>query len=107
GIPPSGAAAARRQFLQEYADRHGPPSTHAATAYDALSLLALASERAGADDRERLRERLQDTTFAGMATTYEFSPTRHAGFALEDLALLRLSGSSVVLAGPTPRPDDR
>lgn len=96
-IPPNQAAAARRQFVQSYTDRHGPPTAHAVAAFDALSILALAAERAGTDDRERLREQLELTTFAGIATTYAFSVTRHAGHSGEDLALYRRSGGAPVL----------
>lgn len=96
-IPPNSTASARRQFVQSYADRHGPPTAHAVAAYDALSALALAAERSGADDRERLREQLELTTFAGIATTYAFSVSRHAGHSGEDLALYRWSGSAPVL----------
>ncbi len=32
-------------------------------------------------------------TFAGVATTYSFSSSRHAGFALDDLVFLRYSGA--------------
>lgn len=96
-IPPTSAAQARRQFVQTYTDRHGPPTAPAVAAYDALSALALAAERSGADDRERLREELEVTTFAGIATTYAFSVTRHAGHSGEELALYRLSGGTPVL----------
>lgn len=93
---PGSAAAGRRQFLQAYSDRHGPPTAHAATAYDALTLLLQAAERSGADDRERLREQLETVTFTGAATTYAFSVTRHAGYAGDDLALYRWNGSAAV-----------
>lgn len=95
-IPPNSAAGARRQFVQSYTDRHGPPTAHAVAAYDALSALVLAAERSGADDRERLREQLELTTFAGIGTTYAFSVTRHAGHSGEDLALYRSSGGAPV-----------
>ena len=95
-IPPNAAAAARRQFVQAYTDRHGPPTAHAAAAFDALTLLALAAERVGADDRERLREQVEATGFAGVTTTYAFSVTRHAGYAGDDLVLYRWSGNAPV-----------
>ena len=95
-IPPNAAAAARRQFVQSFTDRHGPPTAHAAAAFDALTLLALAAERVGADDRERLREQLEVTGFTGVATTYAFSVTRHAGYAGDDLVLYRWNGNAPV-----------
>ncbi|HEX4743618.1 MAG TPA: ABC transporter substrate-binding protein [Candidatus Limnocylindria bacterium] len=95
-IPPNAAAAARRQFVQSFTDRHGPPTAHSAAAFDALTLLVLAAERVGAEDRERLREQLEVTGFTGVTTTYAFSVTRHAGYAGDDLVLYRWSGSAPV-----------
>lgn len=97
GISPDGASAARRQFVESYTSRHGTPGAHAAAAFDALSALALAAERAGADSRERLRERLEATAFAGVSTTYAFSVTRHAGYGGDDLALFRWRGGVPVI----------
>lgn len=96
-IPPNSAAAARRQFVQSYTDRSGPPTAHAAAAFDALSLLSLAAERVGADDRERLREQVEVTGFVGVTTTYAFSVTRHAGYSGDDLVLYRWSGSAPIV----------
>jgi branched-chain amino acid transport system substrate-binding protein len=95
-IPPNAAASARRQFVQSFTDRHGPPTAHAAAAFDALTLLALAAERAGADDRERLRDQLEGTSFTGVTTTYAFSVTRHAGYSGDDLVLYRWNGNAPV-----------
>lgn len=95
-IPPNAAAAARRQFVQSFTDRHGPPTAHAAAAFDALTLLALAAERVGADDRERLREQVEVTGFAGVTTTYAFSVTHHAGYSGDDLVLYRWNGNAPV-----------
>ena len=79
---------ARASFLQGYADRAGsPPTSVAASAYDALALLSSAG--AESIDPTELRDRLQARTFAGVATTYSFSVSRHAGFNTGDLALLR------------------
>ena len=80
----------RATFLLGYAARHGTPSTLAATAYDALTLIDGAAERAGGTpDRTRLREGLEATTFAGITTRYAFTTARHAGFDAADLAYLR------------------
>jgi ABC-type branched-subunit amino acid transport system substrate-binding protein len=84
-------SAARAAFTQSFTDRAGPPTTHAASAYDALTILALAAD--GGLEPTRLRDRLQAGTFAGIATTYSFSASRRAGFALEDLVFLRWRGA--------------
>jgi ABC-type branched-subunit amino acid transport system substrate-binding protein len=101
------ATAARATFVQSYSARHGPASTLAATAYDALALLDAAAESAGGTpDRARLRERLEATTFAGIATRYAFTPSRHAAFDTVDLVYLRWStGARAGFAlAPEPAP---
>ena len=85
------ASAARLAFLGSYTDRAGPPTTPAASAFDALALLASAAE--GGIDGAQMRRRMEATTLAGVATTYAFTPSRHAGFTMSDLALLRYTGA--------------
>lgn len=96
-IPPNDAAPARRRFVQSYNDRHGPPSAHAAAAYDAITALSLAAERVGTEDRAALRRRLEATTFTGIATTYAFAVDRHAGHSGSELVLYRWAGSGPVV----------
>lgn len=77
-------------FIRTFRDRHGAPSTLAATAFDALGLIDIAARQAPTElDAGNLRLRLETTTFRGVVTRYSFDPQRHAGFALEDLAYLR------------------
>jgi ABC-type branched-subunit amino acid transport system substrate-binding protein len=84
------ATAAGVSFVQRFTDRFGPPSTLAATAYDALALIDAAASTAPTEmDAARLRQRLEATTFAGIATRYTFSSARHVGFGTDDLTLLR------------------
>jgi ABC-type branched-subunit amino acid transport system substrate-binding protein len=83
----SATTAARASFMQAYTDRAGPPTSVAASAYDALALLASAA--ADGTSPVRVRDRLQSGTFTGVATTYTFSRSQHAGFNTGDLALLR------------------
>ena len=97
--PTTAPGAARAGFTRAYGDRHGPPTTQAALAYDALGLLAHTAERVGADP-ERLRERIESGTFAGIATSYAFSSSRHAGFDANDLVLLAWDGSQPTLGRP-------
>jgi hypothetical protein len=40
-------------------------------------------------DAARLRQRLEATTFAGIATRYTFTSARRVGFGTDDLTLLR------------------
>jgi hypothetical protein len=88
---------ARASFVQAYTDRAGnPPTSVAASAYDALGLLASAAE--DGNDPVGVRDRLQSGTFVGIATTYTFSPSQHAGFDTGDLTLLRYVGQRAVPA---------
>ncbi|TMC43477.1 MAG: ABC transporter substrate-binding protein [Chloroflexi bacterium] len=82
-----GGTAPRAAFVQAYTDRTGPPTSVAASAYDALGLLWNAGEKS--IDPARVRDQLQSVTFTGVATTYAFSRSRHAGFNTSDIALLR------------------
>jgi len=99
----------RATFLQTFTARHGAPSTLAATAYDALALIdAAAGSVGGTPDRARWRDRLEATTFAGIATRYTFTAARHAGFDTVDLVYLRWSvGVRVGFAlAPEPTPKE-
>ena len=70
--------------------------THAATAADALALLAASADAAG--DPERTRTRIEGGTFAGIATTYAFSSSRHLGVDPREIALLAWQGGRAVIA---------
>jgi ABC-type branched-subunit amino acid transport system substrate-binding protein len=87
---------ARISFVQAYTDRAGPPTSVAASAYDALGLLW--SGAADGIDPGRVRDQLESETFSGVATTYTFGPSQHAGFNTGDLALLRYVGARALPA---------
>lgn len=71
-------------------------ATHAATATDALALLAADADPAG--DPERTRARIEGGTFAGIATSYTFSSSRHVGADAREVALLAWESGHAVLA---------
>ena len=100
--PPPDAPPARAAFVRGYADRYGPPGTHAAVAYDAVSML---SGFAGTGvDAAVIRNTLEAAPFAGVATTFTFAPVRHAGFATGDLVYLRWTAErSFPMLAPDPR----
>ena len=90
GITPAPSGGTGAVFFQRFTDRYGAPSTIAATAYDALGLIQQAASAAPGDtDAARLRQRLEATTFGGVVTRYTFTSTRHLGFGIADLTLLR------------------
>lgn len=72
--------------------------SHAATATDALALLLSAGD--GTGDAERSRARIEGGTFAGIATTYSFTPSRHTGADLADIALVAWDSGRIVAARP-------
>jgi ABC-type branched-subunit amino acid transport system substrate-binding protein len=72
--------------------------THAATATDALAMLAASADAAG--DPERSRARIEGSTFAGIATTYSFSGSRHTGVDPREIVLLAWESGRVVVARP-------
>jgi hypothetical protein len=81
-------------------------ATHAATATDAIALLAGTLDPSG--DAERSRSRIEGGTFAGIASRYRFSATGHAGADPADLTLLAWEGGRAVpgrpVATPSPSP---
>ena len=80
----------QRSFLQTFRDRHGAPSTLAATAYDALGLIEIAAIQAPTElDAANLRLRIETGAFGGVVTRYSFNPQRHTGFTTDDLVYLR------------------
>jgi len=91
--PSVGTSTARASFVQSYTDRAAPPTSVAASAYDALALLSSAAEKS--IDPQSARDRLESETFVGVATTYTFGPSKHAGFSTADLALLRYVAARV------------
>ena len=76
--------------------------THAATSTDAIAMLAASADAAG--DPERSRARIEGSTFAGIAATYTFSPSRHTGVDPREIALLTWENGHVVAARPTAVP---
>lgn len=98
GPPAMPVNVARDRFERDYGDRYGPAGAHAATAYDALTLLVTAAERGGADDRAALRDTLERMTMPLIAGTYRFGADRHGGADPEDIAFVRWSGSKLAPA---------
>jgi substrate-binding family protein len=119
-VLPSGASPitapdlARAAFIRAYGDRFGAAGTHAATAYDAASLLLAAARAAGQDERAAIRDALERITMPLIASTYAFTTDRHAGSDPDDLIYLRWTGSQLAPAlaaslgtgpaRPTPSP---
>jgi len=98
----------RPLFVGSFVDRYGQPSALAASAYDALTLIETAAAMSPAEiDPARLRQRLEANTVAGVTTRYAFTPTRHVGFASDDLALLVWDRQRSAAILPPARVTDR
>jgi hypothetical protein len=89
--PATSGSVGRIAFIASYTDRAGPPTTPAASAFDALTLILSAAS--GGIEPARMRDRLQAQRFGGVATTYSFSASRRAGFAIGDLVMLRYTSA--------------
>lgn len=98
-------AGLRTVFSGSFADRHGAPSTLAATAYDALVLLdAAAASTPSPFPAERLRFALESQIVDGAASRYRFSGGSHSGFSEADIAILRWDQRGFPVLAPTPPP---
>lgn len=108
---PSSTALLSSAFVREYSGRHGNrPDIHAALAHDAMTLVGLAAQRGGSDDRGALRDAIEAITMPLIATAYSFRADRRSGWDAGNLAYLRWDGGGGALAplfgtvAPTPTP---
>ncbi len=88
-------------FAARYNEAYGEdPDIFAGHAFDAVTLLADALGRAGADaDGAALRDALEQTDgVVGFGGTFTFSADDHNGLTAEDLALYEVSGGTWTLA---------
>lgn len=72
--------------------------TPAATAVDALAMIAAAGDPTG--DAARARANLEARTFPGIATTYSFTASRHSGVDRDDIVLVAWENGHIVAARP-------
>ena len=96
-------------FLRDFTDRHGAPSALAASAFDALTIIQMAALMAPSElEAFQLRLRIETNAFRGVSSRYSFTPQRHAGFAPEELVLLRWSATaSAPFVAPEPKSTNR
>lgn len=89
------------EFASRYEAAYGEkPDIFAGHAFDAVSLVADALKRAGADaDSKTLRDAIEGTSgLPGFGGSFTFSPTDHNGLTSDDLALYRIEDGSWVVA---------
>jgi ABC-type branched-subunit amino acid transport system substrate-binding protein len=101
----------RQAFLRDYASRsNAAADTHAGIAFDAITLLASAAQKGGADDRASLRDALEAITMPLIAGSYSFSRDRHLGRHPGELVYFRWDSGAPAIAptfgtvAPTPTP---
>lgn len=99
-IAAEAGSAEQERFLLEHAERFGPAGSHAATAYDAVTLLALAAADGGADDPDVSRAALEGITMQLIASRYTFSPQRHSGSHPDDLTFVQWRAGAITYAIP-------
>lgn len=90
----------RERFLLDQGERFGPAGSHAATAYDAVTLLALAARGGGADDPELSRAALEGITMPLIASRYTFNAQQHSGSHPDDLTFVQWRAGAITYALP-------
>jgi len=88
-------------YKQAYEKRYGEAaSTFGGHAYDAIIILAEALKKAGAADRAKVREALENLKgVVGTAGVFNFSPTDHNGLTSDSFEVLTVKGGKFVLYG--------
>jgi ABC-type branched-subunit amino acid transport system substrate-binding protein len=99
-IPAESGSAEQERFLADHAERSGPAGSHAAVAYDAVTLLALAAAEGGADDPELSRAALERITMPLIGSSYTFNAQQHSGSHPADLAFVQWRAGAITYALP-------
>ena len=72
-------------------------STFGGHAYDALTAVAKAVEKAGSTDRERVRAALETLSFVGTAGVFKYTPQDHTGLDLDAFEMLTVKDGKFVI----------
>lgn len=99
-IPAEAGTAEQERFVADHAERFGPAGSHAAVAYDAITLVALAAAEGGADDPELSRAALEGITMPLIASSYTFNAQRHSGSRPEDVTFVQWRAGAITHALP-------
>ena len=87
-------------FIKEFSATFGqPPNTFAGHAYDAITLLVNAIQKAGSTDPAAIQGALNSTQgFAGTNGIFNYSKTDHDGLVKSDMIMVKIQGGDWVLA---------
>jgi hypothetical protein len=100
-IPAEPGTPERERFLADHTERFGPAGSHAAVAYDAVTLLALAAAAdGGADDPKLSRAALEGITMPLIASSYTFNARQHSGSDPADLTFVQWRAGAITYALP-------
>jgi len=86
-------------FVQQYTEAYGQsPNTFAGYAWEAISLLADAIERAGSTEPAAIQSALNATQgFVSPDGVYNYSETDHDGLTADDMIIVKIEGGTWVL----------
>lgn len=95
-----------KALMAKYADVKGPgdvvPPVGVANAYDAMQLAALAIDKAGSTDGDKIRRAFYEIgPYKGLIKTYDkpFTPTNHDALNENDYIMVRYEGEQIVPVG--------
>jgi len=88
------------EFAQQFQAEYGAqPNTFAGYAWEAISLLVDAIDRAGSTEAAAIQAALNSTQgFVGPDGVYNYSPTNHDGLTAEDMIMVKVQGGTWVMA---------
>jgi branched-chain amino acid transport system substrate-binding protein len=88
------------RFIQDYTSAYtSPPNPFAGYAFEAITILADAINRAGGTDAAAIQGALDSTTgLAGPDGIYNYSKTDHDGLKASDMIMVKIQGGTWVLA---------
>lgn len=73
-----------------------PVSTFGGHAYDALMILKQALETVGEQDKEKVRQTIENMTFVGTGGVFKFSPTDHSGLDINAFEMMTVKDGKFI-----------
>ena len=82
-------------YKKKFEEKYGPVSTFGGHAYDALFITVEAVKRAGAIDRSKIRDEIENTHgFVGTGGIFNMSPTDHLGLSLDAFKMIEIENGN-------------
>lgn len=89
-----------QDFVNEYTvvRKNGDISTHAAYAWDAIKILAIAVEKAGSDDPAKIRDGIEQVkNYIGVSGIYNLSAEDHCGLGVDSMVMVTIKDGKWIL----------